>query len=611
MPLVTDRSKTKQSSIVAIVRELLARYPRHFALLFLILVVGGAVAMVSVLAIVPLADFLLDPSLKSPSRVTRLSFDLLRLFHIQAGFWPFAAFFVVANVVKSLLDIATRYSILRIKYTVQRGLISDALTAFFKARWEFFSAADQGRLMNTLNRELGNIGETLGQLATQLAQVVQLCIYLVVPMWLNARMTLAAVGLALLLASPLLLVQKITYRLGRRNTETGNVMIGVLNEILAAARLILGFGRQEESRVRFMYAFDEYFHATLRSQTFETAAGAFFQPIGILAAVVALGMALERGTPIAEMAALLFSLLRVLPLLGGVISTNVSISSFLPSYEQLVSLRKEAALVREVEGERPFTELRDGIELRDVDFTYPGRRQTLQGINLMIRKGQMTALVGESGSGKSTITDLVLGLQIPRRGEVLLDGIPLEQWKQNSFRQRVGYVPQDPLLFHASIRENLLWSYPEAADADLWEACRLANADVFVRQLPQGIDTIVGDRGVRLSGGQRQRIALARALLRDPELLILDEATSALDSESERLIQESVEDLVENTTILIIAHRLSTIAKADFVYVLREGRVVEQGGYAELCRIPVGILAGMVRAQQPIADVVLPIRPTG
>lgn len=591
---------SRASSIVPIFKEFVKRYPRHFVALFAILVVEGLIAAGAVLAVVPLADFLLDPSLKSPSRLTRALLEFLQPLNIYPSFWLFGLMFVVSNLVKGLLDVGTRYFILRIKYAVQRGLFGDALTTFFKARWEFFGGADQGQLLNTFGRELGNIGDTLGQLATQLARVVQLCIYLAVPMWLNAPMTLTALGLALLLGSPILLLHKLGYRLGQKNIESGNILTGVISETLSAARLILGFGRQKQSLDRSLRAFDGHIHATIRPQALDTAIVAFYQPVGILAAVVALGVALHQGGQVAEMAALLWSLLRALPLLGSLMSANVSISSFLPSYEQLASLRNQAKQVEELEGEKPFVQLERGVVLRDLDFTYPGRQQTLQGINLAIRKGQMTALVGESGSGKSTITDLVLGLQIPARGEVLLDGVPLGQWKQNSFRERIGYVPQDPLLFHASIRDNLLWSYPQGSEADLWGALSMANADAFVKQLPQGIDTIVGDRGVRLSGGQRQRIALARALLRKPELLILDEATSALDSESERLIQESIDKVARDTTILIVAHRLSTIAKADYVYVLREGRVVEEGAYADLCLVPDGMLARMIQVQQPI-----------
>ena len=156
----------------------------------------------------------------------------------------------------------------------------------------------------------------------------------------------------------------------------------------------------------------------------------------------------------------------------------------------------------------------------------------------------MTALVGESGSGKSTITDLILGLQIPSSGQVLIDNIPLSEYQQNSFRERIGYVPQEPILFHMSIRENLLWANEIANEDELWTALKMSNAENFVKQLPQGIDTVVGDRGGRLSGGQRQRIALARALVRKPELIILDEATSNLDVLTEEKIVNTVLKLV-------------------------------------------------------------------
>lgn len=589
---------SKSPSIIPIFREFLQRYPRQFSVLFSVLVIEGLLAAVAILTILPLMDFMLDPALKLPSQFTHAMLTILASFDLPPSFWLFGLIFVSSNVIKSVCDIGIRYAILRIKYDVQRGLFDDSIDAFFNARWEFFIKADQGKLLNTFNRELGNIGDTMGQLATQLARVVQLLIYLAVPLWLSPGMTFTAVGTAVVLGSPLLLLQKISYQFGLKNTESGNILIGTISETLSAARLILGFGRQQESKVRSLNAFDQHVDATLRCQTMERTLSALYQPIGILAAIISLGVAQQQGESLAQMATLLWSLLRMLPILGEIMSSSVTINSFLPSYEQLNSLRSQAQQLEEVGGSKIFNRLEESIVLQDLDFTYPGRQETLQHINIIIRKGRMTALTGESGSGKSTITDLILGLQIPDDGKVLLDGVPLHEWKQNTFREKVGYVPQEPILFHASIRSNLLWSQSQATENELWEACHLANASDFIKDLPLGIDTVVGDQGTRLSGGQRQRIALARALLRRPELLILDEATSALDSESEKLIQKSIEKVAIDTTILVIAHRLSTIAKADYIYVLEKGRVIEEGEYANLNKMEIGVLARMIRAQQ-------------
>ena len=595
----------KNSSIVLIFSEFLTRYPMHFGLLLLLLVIEGIVVAVSVLAIVPMADFMLDPSLQTTSRITKFVINSIQIVGMSPNFWIFGALFVVANLLKGLFEVAIRYAILRIKYAVVRGLFGDALHTFFKSRWGFFSGSDHGRLLNTLNKELNTIGDTLGNLATLFAQVIQLCICLAVPLWLNVSVTLSTLGIAILLGLPFLLLHRSSYHLGKLNTETANMLMGVLSEVVGSARLILGFGRQTQARERYLNAFDQHVNVTLRSQTLAIVVPKFYQPLAMMGAVVSMGFALRGNTSVSELAAVMWSLLTSLPILAGLLQGNISISNFLPSYEQLVSLREKAAEFEEVEGSRIFNRLEKGIEFREVNFTYSGRVKTLTNINLNIRKGQMTALIGESGSGKSTVTDLVLGLQVPEQGDVLIDGVCLNNWKQNSFREKVGYVPQDPILFHCSIRDNLLWSVEKANENDLWQALHLANAETFVRELPQSIDTIVGDRGIRLSGGQRQRIALARALLRKPDLLILDEATSSLDSESEQLIQQSIEKVAQDTTILIVAHRLSTISKADQVYVLRQGKVIEEGSFLNLSKKSGGFLNAMLATQLPLEQVKL------
>jgi len=197
----------------------------------------------------------------------------------------------------------------------------------------------------------------------------------------------------------------------------------------------------------------------------------------------------------------------------------------------------------------------------------------------------MTALVGASGAGKTTLADLIPRFYDPTQGKVLIDGIDLRQFEINSLRRQLAIVSQDTFIFNTSVQNNIVYGKEGATEQEIQAAARQANALEFIQEMPEGFETQLGDRGVRLSGGQRQRIAIARALLRNPEILILDEATSALDSVSERLIQESLEKLSVDRTVIAIAHRLSTIAKADKVVVLEQGRIVEQGNYQELLEI--------------------------
>jgi len=236
-------------------------------------------------------------------------------------------------------------------------------------------------------------------------------------------------------------------------------------------------------------------------------------------------------------------------------------------------------------GNIQFPGFQRSIDLVSVDFAYNVNQQILKNVTLTIERGKMTALIGASGAGKTTLADLIPRFHDATDGDVYIDEVDIKQLEINSLRRKIAVVSQDTFIFNASVWDNIAYGTPEATEWEIKEAARLANALEFILQMPEGFDTTMGDRGVRLSGGQRQRIAIARALLRNPEILILDEATSALDSISEQLIQDSLEKLSAGRTVIAIAHRLSTIAKADKVVVLEQGRIVEQGKYQELLKI--------------------------
>ncbi len=227
---------------------------------------------------------------------------------------------------------------------------------------------------------------------------------------------------------------------------------------------------------------------------------------------------------------------------------------------------------------------RGSLAFRNVGFSYPTRPddKAIDNFTLTVEPGETVAIVGPSGAGKSTIFQLAERFYDPQQGSVRLDGVPLTQADPAEIRKRMALVPQEGVLFAASARDNLRYGAWEAEEEAIWEAARAANAEQFLRELPDGLDTFLGERGARLSGGQRQRVAIARALLRDAPILLLDEATSALDAESERLVQQALEHLMEDRTTIVIAHRLATVRAADRIVVMDKGRIVEEGNHAAL-----------------------------
>jgi subfamily B ATP-binding cassette protein MsbA len=231
---------------------------------------------------------------------------------------------------------------------------------------------------------------------------------------------------------------------------------------------------------------------------------------------------------------------------------------------------------------RRLPPFRDRLQFEAVEFAYRDDVPVLRGVSFEVARGEVVALVGSSGAGKSTLMDLVPRFHDPTAGRVRIDGNDLRDLTLDSLRGQLGIVTQETILFHDTVRSNIAYGRTDASDGDVRAAAEAAHAHAFVSRLPEGYDTVIGERGAKLSGGERQRIAIARALLRNPPILLLDEATSALDAESERLVQEALERLMRDRTVLVIAHRLSTVQHADRIVVLEQGRVVESGRHAEL-----------------------------
>lgn len=385
-------------------------------------------------------------------------------------------------------------------------------------------------------------------------------------------------------------------RMGRRlralaakGQERMGDMSSTIQEVLSGIRMVKAYKREAAEAKRFAASNQAFLSTTLKSNQVWSISSSYMEVIGVIgvAVIIWYGGYLvihETLTPGAFFSFLTAMFMAFTPVRKLVGSNNL-IQQALAAAERVYEVLDIPTEGDLDQGTIECQGIRQGLELQGVSLSYTGQSTAaLSGVNLSIRAGEMVALVGSSGSGKSTLVSLLPRFYQPTSGQILLDGAPLESYTLASLRAQIGIVSQDVVLFDDTVANNIAFGRPGASAMELEQAARLAYAHDFISRLPEGYETTIGERGVKLSGGERQRVAIARAILRDPPLLILDEATSALDTESERIVQLALANLMKNRTTVVIAHRLSTVQNATRIVVLDRGRVAEIGTHEELLR---------------------------
>jgi ATP-binding cassette, subfamily B, bacterial MsbA len=366
-------------------------------------------------------------------------------------------------------------------------------------------------------------------------------------------------------------------------------MASTLQETLSGIRMVKAYGREESEAARFQQSNRSFLSTTMKAIQVSSLGSSHMEVIGVIgvAAIIWYGgfLVINGSMTPGEFFSFLTAMFMAYTPIRKLSGSNNQIQQALAAAERVFNVLD---LKTEQDADRGRLELPrivQSVTFDDVTFHYEGQSvPALNDINLAIRAGEMVALVGSSGSGKTTLVNLIPRFYEPTSGRILIDGVDIQSYTLRSLRSQIGMVSQDVVLFDDSIRNNIAFGRENATDEDIIQAARLAYAHEFVERLPQGYQTVVGEKGVKLSGGERQRLAIARAILRDPPLLILDEATSALDTESERVVQLALANLMKNRTTVVIAHRLSTIQQADRIMVLARGSIVEVGTHDELLR---------------------------
>jgi ATP-binding cassette, subfamily B, bacterial MsbA len=514
-----------------------------------------------------------------------------------AGLSPAAAAgrLVVLLVVGLLIKNSLSYLSSQITVRAQEGLVRDLRTRLFDhlltLELGFFQRTRAGQVISAMMTEVDQTKAVItASLVSLFQNLVVVAVTLVVLSQISMRLTLFTLAFVPLLV---MLLQRLVRRLRRharaRSKERGEVTATV-TERIGAIRLIRSYGEEARESAAFDAQTNRYRKQVIRTQRFSSLTSPITEVFSGFLVILIIWAAtrpelLGLAAPLAPATIIVFLMaaLRLTSPLKTISGYPSMMALALASAERIFQVLDEPSteVDRPGEGEASFER---EIVFDRVTFRYGDGAPVLSEVSFTVPKGTVVALVGPSGAGKTTLADLLPRFHDPTSGEIRLDDVPLTRLRRRSLRALMGVVSQDTVLLNNTVFANIAYGSPGASRERVEAAAEAANAAGFIRQLPQGFDTVLGERGTRLSGGQRQRIAIARALLRDPPILILDEATSALDTESERLVQQAIDRLMRERTVLVIAHRLATVRDADEIVVLDDGRVAQRGSHEELHR---------------------------
>lgn len=497
-------------------------------------------------------------------------------------------FIVVSIVLKNLFLYLAYYILNPLKNKIVNRLRNELFEKILHLPIGYFTEKKKGDVISRMTNDLNEVdASVIGTLEGWVRDPVNIIVTLAFLVFLSPQMTIFV-----LLCIPLvgIVVGRITRSLKRQSNEVAirhSESVSILDETLSGLRVIKAFNSEDLVRRRFFSNNHEMIAIRNRIGYRRDMASPVSEVLGVMifCAILYFGGQLVlngrfglTGSLLLSYLATFYNLINPTKTLSTSFSNMRKGSAAIDRIEELLTTK---STIDDNAGGRTMDDFRDSIELRNVSFSYDGTA-VLRNINLVIKKGKTIALVGSSGSGKSTLADLVPRFHDVGTGELLIDGINIKDYSLQSVRNQISIVTQEPILFNDTIANNIRLGKQEASEQEIEHAARVANAWQFITRKEKGLQTNIGDRGTKLSGGERQRLTIARAVVKNPPILILDEATSSLDTESERLVQDAINNMMQNRTSLVIAHRLSTIRHADEIIVLQKGEIVERGSHDEL-----------------------------
>jgi subfamily B ATP-binding cassette protein MsbA len=501
--------------------------------------------------------------------------------------WRLALALLTLTVLKGICLYFSNYSLGRVGQSVVMDLRNRLFQHVLAQSMSFFSLNSTGRLMSRMNNDVEQVQEAVSTVLAELFRETILLIALIVLVFaLDWKLALLSLLIAPLALGLTLGMGRRIRRVSLRSREQTADLSDQLQQSISGVRIIKAFGMERHEEGSFRKNATSLFHSNMKAVAVLFVNSPVMEILGVVAFIPLLFYAHSRiakdTLTLGMFSAALFALFRMYDPIRKLSRIHVVIQRALASASRIVELLDTHMEIKDRPNARSLGGIHDSIEFRNVCFDYvdkSGETQVLRDINFKVKKNSVMALVGSSGSGKTTLAGLIPRFYDPTSGSILIDGVDIREYSQSSLRSRIAMVTQETFLFNDTVRNNIAYGDIHASEEKLIEASCAALADDFIVRFPMKYQTLIGERGQRLSGGERQRMSIARALLKDAPILILDEATSSLDSESEKLVQEALANLMRSRTTIVIAHRLSTIRNADTILVLDRGRIVEFGDH--------------------------------
>lgn len=563
----------------------LGQLPGTWLNLFLI-TLSGMIEGIGITLFIPLLQLMNDQSLNdieppftfliAAIEKVGLDVDLVSLLMLIAGFTLLALF----------LAFMQRKLMLRSKQLYAHSLRQNYYNGVLDSKWGFSSTLSHGEAINQVTTECTRAAVALWLEVMAVASAIQVIFHMVFSMlisWQLIVVTAIFSGLAYFLVRP---IMKKAKGLGDQTTTANRNLSFYFIEYLRSLKILKATASEKQAKASLSGHNQALYNVSYQSELNTAQVYFLIQALPILLLTLIIGLSIEViNMPTSLIMVFLLFMARTAPRVAQFQQQYHGYNLCSPAIRVVRETIENSRVAHEnlnTEG-KIFNKIKTAIRLDGVSYRFPNEKQpAVSNVSMVIPRNKMVAIVGRSGAGKSTVMDILTGLRGPSTGNILLDEAELKEFNLALWRQHIGIVTQDTMIFNASLRENLLFFTPEATDDNIANALTTAHLNEVVADLPEGLDTILGEGSIRLSGGQKQRVALARALVGNPELLLLDEATSALDNESERFIQDAIEHIAHTMTIVVIAHRLSTVRRANMIYVMEKGAVVEAGSYDEL-----------------------------